>query len=313
MHAARPLSGNPPAAALADLHWLLGSPSLLPASLLPEDVALGDATLGEAWWQQSNPRRLQAAISDMALPAPFRLGRYAEQLMTIALRQLPGHQLLASQLPLRTGGISQGEFDYLLQPPAPAPLLHIELAVKVYLAVETAHGMRYVGPGLRDAFDLKLQHLCHHQLRLADSPAGRKALADFGPVQPMAWVRGWVFYYQPTDVARARPTLAAGHLHGWWRRWGEALPSCRPDSRWAALPKARWLASGHAQDSMPLFDAWEAEIAGHFAQSRQPMMVAEYAPPSLGGAELARGMIVPDDWPDPNMLAILGERIAKVI
>lgn len=296
---------------LDDLRWLLTSPSLLQPAALPATITLGSAAQGVQWLDQLDEDALRAALAHPPLAPPFRLGRYAEWLMQQALSHLPGHPLLASQLPVREAGRSLGEYDFLLRRPGQATL-HLELAVKVYLAVEMPQGLRLVGPGLRDAFDLKLARLLQHQLRLAETPAGRLALPTGEVVQPMAWLRGWMFYRAPEDAQRIGGPLASDHLRGWWRRQGEPLPQQRSDSRWRSLPKRHWLASGLAEPDTPAFDTWQAEMHAHFAHHRQPLMVAEYAPPHEGGGELARGMILPDDWPDATMLAALDQRLTSL-
>ncbi|HEY9102812.1 DUF1853 family protein [Chitinimonas sp.] len=290
-----------PQQAIKDLHWLLTSPSLLRREALPAGIGHGDAALGQDWWQ-----RLQGCVLEPPAAAAgpgFRLGRYAEGLMQTALAALPGHQLLAHQLPVREGGVSLGEFDYLLARPGGLPALHIELAVKFYIALPTVQGLHYVGPGLHDALALKLARLNEHQLRLAQTPAGQAALPEGVIVEPMAWLRGRMFYREP-DTPAGRE-LAADHLRGWWRCWGEALPRQRPDSRWRSLAKPDWLAST-ADDGRALsYRDWQQETARHFVHSHWPLLVAEYAPPEEGGAELARGMLLAPNWPDPAMLARL--------
>lgn len=292
---------------LADLHWLLSAPALLADAALPEGVLQGSASLGERWWQALP----QAELASLALPGTggFRLGRYAESLLQLALPLLPGHQLLASQLPVRSEGLSLGEIDYLLRPPD-GPLLHIELAVKFFIALPTERGLVYVGPGLRDALELKLARLFAHQLQLAQWPAGRQALATDAPIQPMAWLRGRLFYRELDEAAPA--LLAADHLRGWWRCWGEALPQQRADSLWRALNKPDWLGRRAPDDqALPLAD-WQAQAARHFQHQHWPLQVAEYAPPAEGGAELARGMLLPAGWPSPAMLSSLLARIAAL-
>lgn len=298
-----------PSPALADLHWLLNAPSLLAPAALPTGVADGSATLGGSWWRQLDLTAVAAELAGSTAAGPFRLGRHAESLLRTGLAHLPGHALLASQLPVRDGGISLGEYDFLLQPPDAAPLLHIELAVKFYVALPHAGGLHYVGPGLRDALDLKLARLFGHQLRLAATPAGRDALpAPAAGVQPMAWLRGWMFYRDPADTPW--PGLAADHLRGWWRRWGEAWPCSRPDGRWRALAKPDWLAPRQAGAAD--LAALQAEAARHFAAAPQPLMVAEYAPPAEGGHELARGLVLPADWPQPGRLESLLDAVAAL-
>jgi hypothetical protein len=288
-----------------DLRWLLTSPSLIAPGHLPDGVADGNAALGEVWWQSLDHEALRQTLAHQHPTAPFRVGRYAESLMQAALSHLPAHTLLASQLPVRLDGVSLGEYDFLLR--APDALLHIELAVKIYIALTTDIGLCYVGPGLHDALELKLARLFQHQLRLSTTPAGRTALPVDEPVQPMAWLRGWMFYRE--EGAAAWPVLAADHLRGWWRCWGEPLPRKRNDSLWRSLPKPDWLAPRIADGRAQPFDAWATQAGTHFAQSKHPILVAEYAPLDEGGAEIARGMVLSPDWPDP---AWLGKLLAQL-
>ena len=293
--------------ALHDLHWLLSSPSLIAPDHLPAGIADGGAALGKTWWDQIDKAALRETMAQHQTHTPFRVGRYAESLMQAALSHLPGHELLANQLPVQVDGISLGEYDFLLR--QAAQLLHIELAVKIYVALPTEQGLCYVGPGLHDALELKLARLFEHQLRLSSTPAGRAALPVDVPVQPMAWLRGWMFYRD--DNAEPWPILASDHLRGWWRCWGEVLPSRRPDSLWRSLPKPDWLAPRTANGRALAFDVWAAQAEAHFAQSKHPLLVAEYAPPAEGGAELARGMVLSPDWPDPAWLGKLLDQLAR--
>jgi hypothetical protein len=186
-------------------------------------------------------------------------------------------------------------------------MLHIELAVKIYVALPTDRGLCYVGPGLHDALERKLARQFQHQLRLSSTPAGRAALPAEGPVQAMAWLRGWMFYRD--EAATAWPMLAADHLRGWWRCWGESLPRKQSDSLWRSLPKPDWLAPRTADDRALPFEDWATQAAAHFAQSKHPILVAEYAPLEEGGTEIARGLVLSPDWPDP---AWLGKLLAQL-
>ena len=182
----------------------------------------GDAALGAQWWSQLNP----ALLPEPSVGEPFRLGRQAEALMLAALGHLPGHTLLANQLAVREWGRSLGEYDYLLLPPEQDRLLHIELAVKVFIALPEVGEVCLVGPGLRDALALKFDRLIHHQLALSRLPAGQLALPMKLPVQPMAWLRGWMFYREAPDLLPN--VLAEQHPRGWWRHWGEPFPQTGP-------------------------------------------------------------------------------------
>ncbi|MDK2122963.1 DUF1853 family protein [Parachitinimonas caeni] len=295
---------------LPDLRWLLTSPSLLADASLPEFVCHGSPRLGTQWLQQLDQTALKAELDATALQAePFRLGRYAERLMQATLQHLPDHRLLAHQLAVHENGISKGEYDFLVSEPA-GEIWHLELAVKIYVALPLDGTLHYLGPGLRDALRIKLARLFDHQLRLAFSTAGRAALPVQTSVRPLAWLRGWMFYRDPNHLPWSG--LAAAHLRGWWRRWGEDLPRQRQDSRWRYLPRQNWMAPRSARPEDPEFSRWIDTLHTSDTQHSRPVMVAEYAPPEEGGAELARGLLLPRDWPDSKALNALLARLQTI-
>lgn len=291
---------------LADLHWLLTSPSLIAPHALPPDMADGNQQQGNTWWQA-----LAGRLDDLLAPpighAGFRLGRYAEFLLGEALARLPDVRLLASQLAVQDGGRSLGEYDFLVAQPAPQPLLHIELAVKFFIALPVGERLYYVGPALRDSLEIKLAHLFDRQLRLSQTPAGRAALPQAGRVSPMAWLRGRLFY--PASHPAAWSMLASDHLRGWWRRADEAIPSTDPKSTWRVLAKPNWLAPDTSAEPPINADELARYVAQHFAAHPWPLMLAEYAPIEAGGKEMARGMVLPANWPPAPLLEKLTAQI----
>ena len=88
------------------------------------------------------------------------------------------------QLP-GSDGQTLGEMDFLiLNVPRQQPI-HLELAVKFYLAHEDAQGtMQFPGPDARDNWPRKLKRLTSHQLRLTDLPAVRSLLLEQFEIKP---------------------------------------------------------------------------------------------------------------------------------
>lgn len=290
----------------ADLAWLLTSPPLLRPGAL-NDVLIADKQFGESW--AAAIQGLDGGFADLPYPLSVantrRLGVYAESLMAIGLRALPGYALLASRLAVHAANRTLGEYDFLLATPA-GHTLHIELAVKIYLLVDGVA----VGPGLQDALPLKL-HVLRRQLMLATSMEGAAALpAACGEIRPLAWVRGWIFH--PAATVSALPAeLSPIHLRGWWLPWCDEIPRCCDDSVWRVLPRTRWMAAQPIREDCCEYGEMLGRLREHFLQAGGPLMVAEYAPPSQGGMELARGMLVPGDWPDPVAMSALKARVAS--
>lgn len=299
--------------AVRDLAWLLLSPDLLRPQ--PPTGALADPF--------DTPQELQATLAwlrvldaapellhqDLAATRITRLGRYAERLLGFFLRHGPATQLIAAGVPLRHAGLTLGECDFLVQT-RQGTRLHWELAVKCYLHAGDANGgdahggkaarlADYVGPGLKDRFDLKLAHLLHHQLPLS----AREEFASTGYAgawTPQMFIKGWLFYRHgeaPADPAELDPA----HGRGWWvtRRDWPAFAAAHA-SRWRALPRLEWLAPRHqtqaGADAACCVDA--NALAAQTTLEHGPTMVAAFIDDNAGHLlERSRGFIVPDDWP----------------
>lgn len=292
--------------AVRDLAWLLLSADLLRAQPLVGALATPFDTPHEAsatidWLRalDADPAELQRELAAMHIS---RLGRYAERLLGWFLRHGPAARLVAAGVPLRRSGVTLGECDFLVQTRQGARL-HWELAVKCYLHAGDGRGQLadYVGPNLKDRFDLKLAHLLNHQLPLS----AREEFASLGyggPWTPQMFVKGWLFYRHgesPADPAALDPS----HGRGWWvRRSDWPAFAVAHAQTWRTLPRLEWLAPrrhepGATEEAgMAFVDA--QTLAAQISHQHGPTMVAAFANGSAGGwLERSRGFIVPDDWP----------------
>ncbi|MEL0027982.1 MAG: DUF1853 family protein, partial [Perlucidibaca sp.] len=229
------------------------------------------------------------------------LGSHFESLLAFWLSwpDNPRYRMLQRNLAVRHDGRTLGEFDFLVQDLASGQTQHWEVAVKFFLGVRPGgQGRDWIGPGLRDRLDLKLDRLCQHQLRLARSPAGRRLLDDLGlpATQPACLVKGRLFYPGAGQDADWAPRDAApGHLRSWWQdhdsflaRWGdEGLD-------WLRLPKAHWMTEVSAAGLA------EPPVSARALVSGLPPAGPRAAIAVVGlrhGQELTRGFVVPAGWP----------------
>jgi hypothetical protein len=301
--------------AVRDLAWLL-----LSADLLQPQPPLG--VLANPF---DTPHELQAAVDwlraldatpdrlrrELAATRITRLGRYAEWLLGWFLQHGPAARLVAAGVPLRRAGVTLGECDFLVQTQRGARL-HWELAVKCYLHAGETHGSRaaqladYVGPNLKDRFDLKLAHLLNHQLPLS----AREEFASVGyagPWTPQMFIKGWLFY-RHGETPPEPVELDPGHGRGWWVTRGD-WPAFAAEHapRWRRLPRLEWLAprrAGHEGEQVeaaaagsPCVDA--QTLAAQFSDQQGPTMVVAFAEGRAGHwIECSRGFIVPDEWPE---------------
>ncbi|EWC40565.1 DUF1853 family protein [Stutzerimonas stutzeri] len=249
--------------------------------------------------QDNDPSILQAWLS---LHSIRRLGLYYERLWQYALSHAPDIQLLAANLPIRQNGSTLGELDLLFGDDE--GVHHLELAVKFYLGLGQSDGSQHahwLGPGSHDRLDLKLAHMCQHQLPLCSQPATLAVLAELTgrPVQSSFWLGGYLF--QPWPQGCSLPLGAnPGHLRGRWLRQADwpRYQAEKPAAVWQPIARAAWLAAAR----IPAAELWEARRfsawldAGPAATRAQ--LLARLEPDASGDwLEQERLFLVADDWP----------------
>ncbi|WP_085481138.1 DUF1853 family protein [Paraburkholderia susongensis] len=312
--------------AVRDLAWLLLSPDLLrpqsPIGALANPFETPSQLQATTAWLRALDAAPESLHLDLEATRITRLGRYAERLLGWFLQYGPAAQLVAAGVPLRRAGVTLGECDFLVSTREGARL-HWELAVKCYLhageARESSAGRLadYVGPNLKDRFDIKLAHLLNHQLPL--SAREEFASAGYpGPWTAQMFVKGWLFYRHgdtPADPVELDPA----HGRGWWVTRSDWPAFAAAHARtWRALPRLEWLAprrvaldeqgasrgknKDESKDSdmaegAPYVDA--PTLAAQTSPQRGPVMVAAFIEDGAGHLiERSRGFIVPDDWPE---------------
>lgn len=289
-------------ARVRDLVWVMAAPGLMNGASAPF-FAVPDA-FGQAAVLRAMPA-LQALDSEpaalhdwIAARNPQRLGRYFETLLEYWLSHLMGGELLAANLPVKTGDIVMGEYDFLWRD-ADGALNHWEASVKFYLQVDAAAGLAgYVGTLTRDRLDLKFAHLRDKQLRLAATPAGEKSLPHRGEaISARAILKGWLFYPDGQPVIPA-PEVSPQHLSGWWLRWSETAFHPQPGLRWKVLPRLEWLTPAMSRSEAGLQSETEfgAALAAHFAAAGAPLLVAGLATAGNAWQEVTRGFVMPPNW-----------------
>ena len=277
------------------LAWLLDSPDLLDVAApewLGRIATLGPVTPGVADWLARldlDPTALDAALGDKTYT---RLGLYAEKLMAFYFAEQG--RLVRHGLQVRASrNDTVGEFDFLLER-GPDALTHIEFATKFYLLDSGSNGFdALVGPNLADSLGRKMRKVFERQLALGDHPAAQ-ALLPRPVTQAQALVKGWLFY--PSGSWPAMRGITAGHCRGFWCALDEIEDI--PGEEFLVLPKLQWLAPLRAQPATPLMSRAQLHVvlAGQFASSSTPVLVATVRRHDEFIEEVDRGFIVPNDW-----------------
>jgi len=104
-----------------------------------------------------------------ALNFQQKLGHLYEDALAVMLGSTPRYDSLAQGIQIRQeAGHTLGELDFLVRDLVSDRLIHLELAVKFYLAVETESGILLPGPDARDNYFRKLEKMRSHQLVLVE-------------------------------------------------------------------------------------------------------------------------------------------------
>lgn len=280
---------------LRDAQFLVGSPSLLARSALLGH-RVGQQAWGRRWWAALDWQdpALLSALQQCAEPAPARLGRYAEALMTVLLQHSAGLSLLAEHQQLYAGGNTLGELDYLCR--CGGRTLHLELTVKYFLALPGPGELQLLGPDRRDGLLLRLQRL-QQQLRLTQHPLWRSQYPDLCPDVTSAWARGMIFYPWGRPVPQ-HPCLAPQHARGHWLPVGAWAQLTAPAAwRFLSLPRLAWLGAA-ATAVVEAQGLSHAEMGRALAQGPLPQMVAVYRPLADAWLLQERVWVMPEGWGD---------------
>jgi hypothetical protein len=134
-------------------------------SLMHSELLVGDL-----------PQASQLDRAGLSLPTHFealkvdqKLGHLYEDALAVILNESLRYDLIARGVQvIDSSGRTLGELDYILWDTSAECYIHLELAVKFYLAVKTADGWQYPGPDPRDNWQRKLDRMCSHQFVLTE-------------------------------------------------------------------------------------------------------------------------------------------------
>ncbi|MBB3059739.1 DUF1853 family protein [Microbulbifer rhizosphaerae] len=273
-----------------NLIWSVSTPSIVGGWGLPWLPDERREQLLSFFSREEIRNRLQRELETFVASRPSkRLGVYFENLWSFTFTHHPHYELRQRNLPLRDGGRTLGELDFVVRHLPTDSTEHWELAIKFYLQADNDF---WVGPGLRDRLDIKLARMRDHQLPVIEQPAAKAILQQEGILIERQWtlMPGRLFRRladsnQPLD-ADINPT---SH---WWAAPGEFRQRFATEAyRWVTLPKEGWL----ADEGYRILQSCACTALAEMLESgglHRPLCVAGL----VGGRERTRGFIVPDGW-----------------
>lgn len=278
-----------------DLFWACFSPSLLAEGCYRHQTHVWQRPLlveDQRWLLQldQHPAPLLTALS---YPPCHLLGVYFERLWQFYLRHSPTCDLLAHNIQLHQGKTTLGELDFVYQCHIRQRVIHMEVAVKYYLATYTLRSLvaesdwsQWLGPACRDRLDLKLNKLLDQQCQLTQHALGQQCLQQLGvsSCDKELLIKGRLFYpYQMTPIPPKSHHQI--HLRGNWLFASQFHKLFTQSSlQWARVDKPNWFAidrhAGIALTQLP--DISKPIYCVAFDAKQQ----------------CHHYMVVPDSWPD---------------
>lgn len=171
-----------------------------------------------------------------------KLGHLYEDALGELLEASERYDLLERGLQIQRGRHETvGELDFLFRDSVSAKLIHLELAVKFYLALESPTGLLMPGPNARDNYYHKLERLRTHQLTLTRRfPELLPEPYQRAPIDVQHLVMGCVFDHVQAERLAQPEYLSPSVRRGLWVRQSEFqthFPDCTTP---LVIPKPLW-------------------------------------------------------------------------
>jgi hypothetical protein len=177
-----------------------------------------------------------------ALNLQQKLGHLYEDALAFMLKSTPRYDCLARGIQIRQdAGQTLGELDFLVRDLVSDQLIHLELAVKFYLAVETKSGILLPGPDARDNYFRKLEKMRSHQLTL---------VKNFGALLPDRFqeeeivaqqlVHGCIFNHVHANQTVEEEFLNPNGRRGKWLHAQDCADYFAKDTLLEVIPKPLW-------------------------------------------------------------------------
>jgi len=177
-------------------------------------------------------------VPKTALNLEQKLGHLYEDALALVL----GEDLLEQNFQLRKDiHTTVGELDFLLCSKNDGPLIHLELATKFYLAVNTPNGLVFPGPDARDNYQRKLQRLREHQLTLTQQH--RDCLPECyrkKEIEVRQLIYGCLFDHIETEKIAHPDWISPNCRRGRWLHLSECHHHFRPETEFRLIPKPLW-------------------------------------------------------------------------
>lgn len=241
-----------------------------------------------------------------------RLGIRFERLWAFFFQQDPQYRLIATNLPIRAGGTTLGEFDVLVEDLEKNQHLHLELTLKYYLQIQDptadpSHSIQWLGPDGVDTLQRKLSHLLSRQLQLGYHEQAQFELEQLGvkELKRGLLLRGWLFRSLKQELALPQNLHDQNQIHQWqtFSDFSQVYEGqlSRGEPVWHLLERSEWITA--SPNNTPPFDAQRERLLpallDALEKTDRPQMLAALPADSKNRLPGQRLFVTPDDWPPP--------------
>lgn len=171
-----------------------------------------------------------------------KLGHLFEDALAVLIVASDRLELLEQNLQLRDENLKTvGEVDFLLNDNSTQALIHLELATKFYLAVDTDSGIALPGPDARDNYYRKLARMRDHQLGLPvkfHSCLPQKYKDT--PIETQQLVFGCLFDHIDAGETFTPDFVVDNCRRGKWLHQRDCARYFPQESKFELIPKSLW-------------------------------------------------------------------------
>lgn len=230
---------------------------------------------------------------DINLNYNQKLGHLYEQALGVLIDSSERLDLVARNLQVfDSGGRTIGELDFVLQDVASGRYIHLELAIKFYLAVRHSEGWEFPGPDPKDNWSRKLERMRAHQWKLCERLETRALLLErlgINAITTEHLVLGRIYTPDDEDGALMPDEILDASGQGRWLYVSQFEQLLGRISEVCLVEKSLWLVDPNSRlfDSLPLIStdelrerATERCVMFRFAESSDSWF------------------LVPDSWPE---------------
>ncbi len=276
--------------AVRDLYWSINSSSLITTPRITHWQDQGEFFTEHCHQLDQDPSPLLTWLKQR-LPnnRTPRLGHYFESLWHYYFTHHPEYQLVAHNLQIQSSTqLTLGELDLIVKDIPRDCVMHIELAVKFYLALPHIyhhdHPLQdnfkaFVGPGLKDSLTQKYHHTFAHQLPLSLKPEFKSHGIQIDERHGV--FKGRLF------LPRNEATLPENNIWLNETQLGQ-LPAQHDYLR---LERSQWFSSIPEDSNLLTRDDLVLKLENTF---KHPIQLASYD--KATGEEKHRLFVVPKDW-----------------